>query len=743
MPTLCLLILLTAPADPWAATAEHGRQGAEALACAQGVLHGWWAIRDEATGLLPQHVTQNVWTPSNAAADLYPFLVLTAHWTEPALLPDLLATLRHELALTTRIGVMGDNYDLGAHRFSHAEPDLARLIFGASEYCKDGLLPVWELAGRGVWFHRLVDLEQAVWAAAPVETPFGRLPAADTEVNGEQLQVLSRLWWATRDARYLDWANRIGEAYCQEILPLGGWLPAHVWDFAAHRPARDLFSLNDHGNEIVLGLAEWHHALRAADPARAAAAEPALRRMFDRLLEVGRSPDGLWFAQLKPTTGEVLARGTPDTWGYALCGVYTFGLGTGEELYRDAARQALAALDQPAYYDWGGADAFADSIESGLLLINRLDEPAALRWLAEVVPRLLAKQQPGGIVEGWYGDGNTARTCLMVAMYHSQGARVLPWRPDLHLGAVRDGESLLVSLESPADWSGTLHLDYPRHREHLGLPVDYPRLNQFPEWFTVARTGLYTVERIGVDAPLELRLGEELIAGLALELAAGEPLRLRLAPYLSPPYGTQMPRLAGPGVVGSTGHFSLELEVGNPSDQPVSLRLSADLGTLDPADLELPAGGTATVRLSGQVAEERTVTVTATAREPWRSTAHRVRVLLDPLLVGFADCDGGEVYAGESYQWCGRGPFEVTLDALPGVDQVLVLRWGAKGDQRRARVTVAGTSHELTHGGYDGWETVELALPAAAVTEPRVTVRVESLGDPAAFISEMRVRRTD
>ncbi|MCS6950826.1 MAG: hypothetical protein NZ520_10240, partial [bacterium] len=457
------------------------------------------------------------------AADLVPFLYLTAHLLAPERLPSLKRVFEVERRLTSRLGALPDWYDLEKGDFVHPQVEVGRLLFGAAEYCKDGLLPMTELLGRGWWTERMEELIEAIFEHAPVRSEWGDLPADDTEVNGELLQVLSRLFFMTRDERYLRWAEHIGDAYCLEVLPRNGGLPAHRWDFTHHRPIHDVLSLNDHGNEIIGGLSELYVMVREADSRRARRYERPLRQMFTRLLERARNPDGLWYGLLTASTAEVRHCAVPDTWGYALSGVYTFGLATGEERFVEAARLALERLYQPQYLLWEGADSFADSIEGALLLLNRLSVPSGFRWLEAVLPHLLGKQREDGIVEGWYGDGNTARTLLMTALYYTQGVVPRPWRPDLRVGAVQQGDMINVSLQADEDWQGTLVFDHPRHVENLRLPLNYPRLNEFPEWFPVHRGRTYKVQ---VDRKSFLLQGEQLLRGLPVTLRRGHALRV-------------------------------------------------------------------------------------------------------------------------------------------------------------------------------------------------------------------------
>jgi hypothetical protein len=82
------------------------------------------------------------------------------------------------------------------------------------------------------------------------------------------------------------------------------------------------------------------------------------------------------------------------------------------------------------------------------------------------------------------------------------------------LGAVRDGERLLVSLEAPPGWSGRLRFDHARHRRELNFAKNYVRLNEWPEWFTVDENTLYRLtDGAGGE---QVRLGSELKDGIAV-----------------------------------------------------------------------------------------------------------------------------------------------------------------------------------------------------------------------------------
>ena len=507
---------------------RRGEIARRAFSRSLGVLDGWWAIRDRRTNLLPRRLDQNVWAPSDNAADMLPFLYLTAHFLAPERMPELNQAFKSERKLTNRLGVLPDWYDIAKGEFVHAEPDIHRLMFCAAEYCKDGLIPMTEAMGHGPWTDRMIELVRAVFEHAPVKTDFGNIPASDTEVNGDMLQVLCRLFAMTGDPQYLQWAETIGDAYCLEVLPKNGGLPAHGWDFEKHKPTGDLLSLMDHGNEIIGGLSELMVASKYAGSKKSAAYQAALSVMFNRLLAKGYNPDGIPFTHIKASTGEVMNSLPPDTWAYSLTGVATFGMATGDPAMERAVRKALRNIEKPPYLFWvGGADAFADSIEGGLLLLNRYPEASGFRWLEMVLPQFLAWQRPDGIVEGWYGDGNYARTALMAGLYYTQGAMCRPWRSDLRFGAVRQGEELRLAISADKEWNGKLVFDTQRHKHALHLPMAYPRLNEFPEWYTVDTERRYHISVDGSESDVK---GSELTLGFGIRVASGRTVVVAVAP---------------------------------------------------------------------------------------------------------------------------------------------------------------------------------------------------------------------
>jgi hypothetical protein len=140
---------------------------------------------------------------------------------------------------------------------------------------------------------------------------------------------------------------------------------------------------------------------------------------------------------------------------------------------------------------------------------------------------MLRKQRDDGVIEGWHGDGNYARTAIMVALWKTQGVQAQPWRADVSVGAVERDGALHVSVRSRWPWQGRIVFDRPRHKEYFGIPTDYARLNQFPEWYTVEKAATYRVTTLrGGNETTRTVAGSTLRKGLPITLSKEETLRL-------------------------------------------------------------------------------------------------------------------------------------------------------------------------------------------------------------------------
>ncbi len=634
---------------------ENGKLANEGFIRCRNFVKGWLKHADPATGLIPRNLNRNkdIWNAQDSAADNYPFMVLTAAITDrPMFNGRMLDMLRTETKLTSRIGNLPDTYSFPKKNFQSAQPDIGRIIFGSSEYIKDGLLPLTEWLGPSPWCDRMIGILDDIWKHAPVETKYGKIPSTSQEINGEMLQTLSRIYWMTGDKKYLDWAIRLGDYYLlgdhhptRVVSPAKGqWLlleltepqqiaraeiawiygdrrsyvfnietsgdkqtwkkifdgkssgksaamesyglpetsgryaringfgnnendwtniaeialygaadeklkvksatasghqvpnkPANTfdgdmgtrWSVGGAGASGPRLRLDDHGCEIVSGLCEIYAAVNFVAPDKKHAYEKPIHEMLDRILEVGRDGHGLFYNWVDTATG-AHDNGRTDNWGYNLNGVYTVYLIDKTEAYRQAVRYALGNLTQYySDYKWegGGADGYADSIEGAINLYNRETIRSAEEWL-DYSTRLMWKiQKPDGIVEGWHGDGNFARTTIMYCLWKTRGLTIRPWREDVVFGAVQDGNVLKISIRAEKNWEGKILFDVPRHKTIMKMPLDWPRLNQFPEWFTVEAGKSYVGHDLTSNSSQTLT-GKQLHEGIAIHLKAGTERRM-------------------------------------------------------------------------------------------------------------------------------------------------------------------------------------------------------------------------
>jgi hypothetical protein len=509
----------------WEQADHNGELARQCLIHSRDYVRGWLAHADPTTGLIPRNLgkSRDFWNGRDAAADNYSFMVLTTALTDRALFEGrMLDMLGTETRLSSRLDNLVADYSFSKQGFRKDEADLVEMTFDSSEYVKDGLMPVTEWLGPSPWSERMIGLVDSILDHAEVDSPVGRLPATDHEVGGELMQILSRLYWMTRDERYRQAAFHYADYFLLHDLPT----------------RRSRLSLDDHGCEVIGGLSEVYYLAARTDAERYRRYRAPMHEMLDRILEVGRNENGLFHMAINPITGEVLNEELTDNWGYDYNAYLTVAEVDDHEPYREAVRFAVDNVHQHTGYPWEGdiADGYADSIESGLNLLNRIPVESGFEWVEHETRHMLKKQRDDGIIEGWHGDGNYARTAIMVALWKTQGAQVQPWRADVSLGAVERDGALHVSVRSRWPWAGRIVLDRPRHREYFGIPTDYPRLNQFPEWFTVEKDADYdvTTMRAG-DSATRTRPGADLREGLPVALGEGETVRLIVTPAAKEP----------------------------------------------------------------------------------------------------------------------------------------------------------------------------------------------------------------
>ncbi len=469
----------------------------------------WLDYADPSTGLIPRNLDKGVdiWNAQDAAADNYPFMVLTSSILDDEMYQGLmLEMLNTEKELTSRVNTLPDTWSFSKKYFLNDSINMDQIIFGSSEYIKDGLLPLMEYLGKTPWTDRMLemldDLNNEVDVVTTMQGKFGRAPL--DEVNGELLQVLSRVYWLTGNDKYLDWAYKIGDFYLSdENLPTN----------------QDYLRLRDHGCEIISGLCELYVTTSFIDEDKKQEFKVPLYRMLDRILEVGRNDHGMFFNAINPRTGEVIEEQIADTWGYTLNGYYAVYLIDGTERYNNSVLEALENIHHYKNHPWEGesADGYADAIESALNLYNRVPFDPVADWIDTETEIMWNKQQESGIIEGWHGDGNFARTTIMYCLWNTQGITINPWREDVIFGAIIRDNQLIFVIESEKPWKGKILFDQERHRNVLNMPLDYPRINQFPEWFTVLENNSYSLNGLN-NKISEKYPAQDLINGIEMEI---------------------------------------------------------------------------------------------------------------------------------------------------------------------------------------------------------------------------------
>lgn len=251
--------------------------------------------------------------------------------------------------------------------------------------------------------------------------------------------------------------------------------------------------------------------------------------MLNLILEVGRNQHGMFYDVINPVDGKVSNGSLADTWGYNLNGFYTLYWIDGVDPYREATVTALSNLRYYRNYTWEGAsaDGYADSIESAMNLCNRERVDDVPSWLDSEIQVMWGKQKADGVIESGHGDGNFARKTIMYCLWKTLGISVQPWREDVVLGAVGKGGTLHLALKVERDWSGKLMFDTARYKTNMKMPLDWPRINQFPEWFTVKPDAKYANRDTSTNNA-HFHTGEAMGEGIDVSLKAGVGRDIRI-----------------------------------------------------------------------------------------------------------------------------------------------------------------------------------------------------------------------
>ena len=480
-----------------------------------GKVHRWLHEKalehiDEETGL---YRVRGKWDYADTAADCYPFLTWAAWATDRDVLNGPVRDiLRREQELCNVKGALPAPYNFEAGK--PASISYEQRMFGASEYVKDGLIPIVAVTGRDVWYERMKAIEEEMWERAKVETDFGPIPSEDIEVNGEQLQVLPRLYRMSGEEKFLRWAERIADHYLSKE------------DFVPQ-------SMDDHACEIIGGLGLLLGVESQVNPEKAKEYRPPVKYMLEQIIKRATNEDGLLFNRLDGSGN------LTDNWGYDYVAHQCYDMVVGKSEYRPHIEQTLRNLVKPKYsnYPWEGGDhpdGYGDSIEGAIYVLNHNPVSNGIEWvdretMKNLVPparNTLGNRDLWGVMKL---HANGVRTVIMHALMHTRGCLGLPWQQGLELGAAQKGETLAVVIRSDKEWSGRLKFDMPRHREYIGFERNWPRMNTLPEWFTVKPDRSYRVRNV-TEGSETIMTGKELHEGREVHLEPGEELRLVVSP---------------------------------------------------------------------------------------------------------------------------------------------------------------------------------------------------------------------
>jgi hypothetical protein len=88
---------------------------------------------------------------------------------------------------------------------------------------------------------------------------------------------------------------------------------------------------------------------------------------------------------------------------------------------------------------------------------------------------------------------------------------------------------MAIVVATGEDWNGRLVFDRPRHATNLRLPLNYPRLNEWPEWFAVQAGASYHVGDV-LTGRASIVDAAVLSDGLPLALTAGTDQHVSICP---------------------------------------------------------------------------------------------------------------------------------------------------------------------------------------------------------------------
>jgi unsaturated rhamnogalacturonyl hydrolase len=141
----------------------------------------------------------------------------------------------------------------------------------------------------------------------------------------------------------------------------------------------------------------------------------------------------------------------------------------------------------------------------------------------------------------------------MYCLWKTRGLTIRPWRQDVIFGAVQEGDTLKITMRAEKDWQGKLIFDTPRHKTVMKMPIDWPRINQFPEWFTVEAGKSYVGHNLVSNSGVTLT-GRQLHEGITIHLKAGTERHMLVksataARHIKPPSPKKLVKIVADAVL--------------------------------------------------------------------------------------------------------------------------------------------------------------------------------------------------
>jgi hypothetical protein len=514
--TIAFITVLNGPTDAadfakveFAEARRNATLSARALEQAHDLLVAWAGRKDSESSLLRSGAEGDRWTVATTAAELYTSLVAAAWLTDRPLYDGLLReTLRDEIALTSRLAALPDDYDLDRKQFVRTTTQSDRIIDASARYAI-GLSRAVSHTGASPWSDRMRSLVDAAFLRANVVTDFaeGPLPSERAAVNGRYLRLLPLLSRESGDDGYLYYARRIGDAYCVGVLPKNGGLPADRWDFGSDRSRDAELTLDDGGVAIVEGLVSLYAAELADESSRADVYRPSISSMFDAMFSHGLTSGGHVSRRIDPDGRGGYSidrrRASPHE-ARLLAAAARFGSLSGNAAY---VTHAHRGADNLTTKDGAG------SLLELAILADQLGSESFTARVWQAIERGIQTPPPPRIAEEDDADRLLWLTTLSVDS--GAGTRLTPWRSDVRWGASVRSDTLRVVLQADNRWEGHLFFASPNSLSHPGYPRRY----------VIEPDALYLI-RLSDSATLTTWQGRHLMDGFSVRLNTNQELSL-------------------------------------------------------------------------------------------------------------------------------------------------------------------------------------------------------------------------